>query len=176
MRGKLRIKKVVALICTSLSFVLISLSGQAQSKLITGKITGSDNGLPLPGVTVKIKGSTQAAGSKADGTYSITAGNNETLVFSFVGFLNQEVAINGRSVINVSLVSDNKTLTEVVVVGYGTTKRKDLTGAISSINADQVGKVPVTSVDQALQGRAAGVQVTNNDGAPGSSVSVLIRG
>ncbi|WP_426589116.1 SusC/RagA family TonB-linked outer membrane protein [Mucilaginibacter sp. R-33] len=176
MRGKLRIKKVVALICTSLSFVLISLSGHAQSKLITGKITGSDNGLPLPGVTVKIKGSTQAAGSKADGTYSITAGNNETLVFSFVGFLNQEVAINGRSVINVSLVPDNKTLTEVVVVGYGTTKRKDLTGAISSINADQVGKVPVTSVDQALQGRAAGVQVTNNDGAPGSSVSVLIRG
>jgi hypothetical protein len=110
MRGKLQIKKVVAFICLNLSLVLISLSGYAQSKLITGKITGSDNGLPLPGVTVKVKGTTQAAGSKVDGSYSITAGGNETLVFSFVGFLNQEVEIKGRSVINVSLVPDNKTL------------------------------------------------------------------
>jgi hypothetical protein len=77
MRGKLQIKKVVAFICLNLSLVLISLSGYAQSKLVTGKITGSDNGLPLPGVTVKIKGSTQATGSKPDGTYSITAGSNK---------------------------------------------------------------------------------------------------
>jgi TonB-linked SusC/RagA family outer membrane protein len=176
MRGKLQIKKVVAFICLNLSLVLISLSGYAQSKLVTGKITGSDNGLPLPGVTVKIKGSTQATGSKPDGTYSITAGSNETLVFSFVGFLNQEVVINGRSVINVSLSPDNKTLTEVVVVGYGTTKRKDLTGSVSSVTAEQIAKVPVTALDQALQGRSSGVQVTNNDGAPGGGVSVLIRG
>lgn len=176
MRGKLHIKKVVAFICLNLSLALISFSGYAQSKQVTGKITGSDNGLPLPGVTVRVKGGTQAAGSKADGTYSITAGSNETLVFSFVGFLNQEVAINSRSVINVSLVPDNKTLTEVVVVGYGTTKRKDLTGSVSSVTAEQIAKVPVTALDQALQGRSSGVQVTNNDGAPGGGVSVLIRG
>jgi hypothetical protein len=72
MRGKLRIKKVVAFICTGLSFMLMSLAGHAQNKVVTGKVTGSDNGLPLPGVTIKVKGSTQAAGSKADGTYSIS--------------------------------------------------------------------------------------------------------
>ncbi|AYL94912.1 SusC/RagA family TonB-linked outer membrane protein [Mucilaginibacter celer] len=176
MRGKLRIKKVVALICTGLSFMLISLAAQAQTKLVTGKVTSADNGLPLPGVTIRVKGSTQAAGSKTDGTYSITVGNNETLIFSFVGYNSQEVPVSGRSTINVSLAPDNKALTEVVVVGYGTAKRKDLTGAVSSVTAEQIAKVPVTSVDQALQGRASGVQVTNNDGAPGASVSVLIRG
>ncbi|QEM10946.1 SusC/RagA family TonB-linked outer membrane protein [Mucilaginibacter rubeus] len=176
MRGKLHIKNVVAFICLNLSLALISFSGYAQSKQVTGKITGSDNGLPLPGVTVKVKGGTQAVGSKPDGTYAITAGSNETLVFSFIGFTNQEVAINGKSVVNVSLVPDNKTLTEVVVVGYGTTKRKDLTGSVSSVTSEQIAKVPVTALDQALQGRSSGVQVTNNDGAPGGGVSVQIRG
>src|SRR5215216_2356275 len=175
MRGKLHIKKFVALIWINLALVLVSMSGYAQSK-ITGKVTGSDDGLPIPGVTVKVKGGNTLTSTNAEGVYSITASGNATLIFSFIGYASQEVAVGGNAAVNVKLSPENKALNEVVVVGYGSAKRSDVTGAISSVNAATIAKVPVTSLDQALQGRAAGVQVTNNDASPGSNITVLIRG
>jgi len=175
MRGKLHIKKFVALIWINLALMLVSMSGYAQSK-ITGKVTGADDGLPIPGVTVKVKGGTAVTSTNTEGAYSITAGSNATLIFSFIGYTSQEVAVGGNSTVSVKLSPENKALNEVVVVGYGSAKRSDVTGAISSVNAATIAKVPVTSLDQALQGRAAGVQVTNNDASPGSNISVLIRG
>jgi TonB-linked SusC/RagA family outer membrane protein len=175
MRGKLHIKKFVALIWINLALVLVSMSGYAQSK-ITGKVTGSDDGLPIPGVTVKVKGGNTLTSTNAEGVYSITASGNATLIFSFIGYASQEVAVGGNAAVNVKLSPENKALNEVVVVGYGTSKRKDLTGSVSSVSAETIAKVPVVSVDQALQGRAAGVQVTNNDASPGGNISILIRG
>lgn len=162
------------LIGLSLSLLLISLAGYAQSK-VTGKVTDGSNGQPLPGVTIKVKGVQSAAVTDLNGSYTINATPGSTLVFSFIGYATQEAAVSGATV-NITLAVDNKSLNEVVVIGYGTAKRSDLTGSISSINAATIAKVPVVSVDQALQGRAAGVQVTNNDATPGGNLSVLIRG
>jgi TonB-linked SusC/RagA family outer membrane protein len=170
---KLQIKNLVALVGLSLSLLLVSFSGYAQSNVVTGTVT--DGGLPLPGVTVTVRGTTTASVTNVNGKYSISAPAKSTLVFSFIGYTTQEIAVSG-AVLNVGMSSDAKTLSEVVVIGYGTAKRSDITGAISSVSAKQIEAVPVTSIDQALQGRAAGVQVTNNDGTPGSNVTVLIRG
>src|SRR5476651_1478884 len=124
MRGKLHIKKFVALIWINLALMLVSMSGYAQSK-ITGKVTGADDGLPIPGVTVKVKGGVAVTSTNTDGAYSITAGSNATLIFSFIGYASQEVAIGGNSSVNVKLAPENKALNEVVVVGYGSAKRSD---------------------------------------------------
>lgn len=160
----------------NLSLLLISVSGFAQSRTVTGTVTDAANGQSIPGVTVKVQSTGAAVSTNVNGTYSIKADANDKLTFSFVGYATQEVTVGNQASISVKLVADNKSLNEVVVIGYGTTKRKDLTGAVASVTAEQIAKVPVTSVDQALQGRAAGVQVTNNDGAPGGGVSVMIRG
>ena len=161
----------------ALSLVLTVLMYQvsfAQSKQISGKVTDASG--PLPGVSVKIKGSEAGTSTDENGVFSINAPSDAVLVVSYIGYGRQEVKVGERTSVNVVLIADNTTLSEVVVVGYGTQKRKDLTGAVSSVSAEQIAKVPVTQLDQALQGRSAGVQVTNNDGAPGSSVTVLIRG
>jgi TonB-linked SusC/RagA family outer membrane protein len=150
----------------------------AQNKQITGKVTTSDDGGALPGVTVKVKGTSQGVTTDINGSYKISAPANATLVFSFIGFTTQEIVVGDNSVINAKLTPDINTLAEVAVVsvGYGTQKRTDLTGSISSVSAATLESMPVTSTDQALQGRAAGVQVTSNDGSPGGNVTVLIRG
>lgn len=173
---KLQIKNLVAIIGLSLSLLVMSLSGYAQSGKVTGTVTDGSNGTPLPGVTIRVKGAQAASITDINGGYSITASPTNTLIFSYVGFINYEVVVGGNSVINAKLAPDTRSLSEVVVVGYGTSTRKDLTGSVSSVNAATIAKVPVTSLEQALQGRAAGVQVTNNDGAPGGSATVLIRG
>ncbi len=149
----------------------------AQTRQITGKVTAASDGQTLPGVSITIKGTSTGVTADANGAFKLSVQPNATLVFSFLGYVNQEVVVGSGSVYNVKLAATVNNLNEVVVVsvGYGTTKRTDLTGSISSISAAQIAKVPVTSLDQALQGRAAGVQVTNNDGAPGNSVSVVIR-
>ncbi|MET0299103.1 MAG: TonB-dependent receptor [Flavitalea sp.] len=146
---------------------------QAQST-VTGKVSSGDS--VLAGVTVQVKGSTATTQTAENGTFSISASPTSTLVFTAVGFTPQEVRVNNRMTLDVSLVSTATQLGEVVVVGYGTQRRQDVTGSVSSINAATIEKVPVNTVDQALQGRAAGVQVINNDGRPGGGVSVQIRG
>ena len=149
----------------------------AQNAQITGRVTSSDNGNPLPGVSIRVKGSATGVVSDVNGAFRISAPDNATLTFTYIGYVAQQVAVTG-AVINVKLVPDVSTLAEVAVVsiGYGTSKRSDLTGSISSVSAATIAKLPVTSLDQALQGRAAGVQVTNNDASPGGNVTVLIRG
>ena len=178
MISRLQIKNLVALIGLSLLLLMVSFSGFAQNRPITGIVTSSDNGAPLPGVSIKVKGTPIGAITDVKGAFKLSATADATLVFSYIGYDSQEVAIGGRSVINVSLVLNINSLAEVAVVsvGYGTQKRTDLTGAISSVTAKQIEDVPVTTLEQALQGRAAGVQVTNNDGTPGGNMTVLIRG
>lgn len=169
MRKELLVTCVFTLLCFFQSF--------AQQKTITGKVTGLSTGQPLAGATIVVKGSTQGTQTNAEGNFTISIPpSSETLVISSVGYETQNVALNGRTEINVQLQLSTSKLNEVVVVGYGTQKRKDLTGSVSSISSAQIEKVPVTTLDQALQGRAAGVQVTNNDGSPGGNINVLIRG
>ena len=176
MIGKLQIKNFVVVIGVSLSLLFLSLSGYAQNGTVTGTVTDGASGLPVPGVTVKVLNSREMATTDASGSYSIKAGPTSKLVFTSVGYTTQEVQVASRTKVDVKLTEENKSLSELVVIGYGTAKRKDLTGSISSVSAATIAKVPVTTLDQALQGRAAGVQVTNNDASPGGNVTVLIRG
>ncbi|MGI4728416.1 MAG: SusC/RagA family TonB-linked outer membrane protein [Janthinobacterium lividum] len=150
----------------------------AQNRQVTGKVIATDDGTSLPGVSVQVKGTTVGTVTSVNGTYSVAAPANATLVFSFIGYTTQEIPVGSRAVINLKLAPSATTLQQVnvVAVGYGTTQRKDLTGSVASVGAKQIADVPVTTTDQALQGRAAGVQVTNNDGAPGAGVQVQIRG
>jgi TonB-linked SusC/RagA family outer membrane protein len=160
-----------------LTFLLIAFTGMAafaQNRQITGKVL-SPEGTGLPGVSIAVKGSTKAVTSGNDGTFSIDAPANSTLVFTYVG-LEAVEAKAGTAPLTITLSREIKVMDQLVVIGYGTAKRRDLTGSISSVNAAQIEKVPVTSLQQSLQGRAAGVQITNNDGAPGANVSVFIRG
>ncbi|RRB07808.1 SusC/RagA family TonB-linked outer membrane protein [Larkinella rosea] len=143
---------------------------------VSGRVT-SETGEGLPGVSVVVKGSPRGTSTDAEGRYQLSVPNeNVTLVFSFVGYASQEQVIGNRSVIDIQLVPDTKALNEVVVVGYGQVKKSDLTGAVATVPVEEIKKVAVTSLDQALQGRAAGVQITQNSGAPGGTTSIRIRG
>ncbi|MEP7108544.1 MAG: TonB-dependent receptor [Ferruginibacter sp.] len=156
--------------CMLLSFQFLS----AQEITVRGKVTSGD--VPLSNVSIQVKGALNTTQTGANGEYSISAPPNGTLVFTSVGFTQQEVKVNKQTSLDINLKSTSQELAEVVVVGYGTQKRKDLTGAVSSIGEAQIQKVPVTTIDQAIQGRAAGVNVINNDGSPGGSVQIQIRG
>jgi TonB-linked SusC/RagA family outer membrane protein len=160
--------------CLLILFVFISSIAFSQTK-VSGRIIGSDN-KPVAGATVSVKGTSTATQTDNAGDFTISAPPNSTLVITAVGFTPLEVDVNGRSTINATIQTTSSQLEQVVVVGYGTQKRKDVTGAISSVTSAQIEKVPVTTAQQALQGRAAGVQIVNNDAAPGSNISVLIRG
>ena len=149
----------------------------AQTISVTGRVTSAvDADSALAGISVQVKGTKTGTVTDNNGNYAINVSANGVLVFSGVGFVMKEMPVNNQSTINVQLVADIQSLQQVVVVGYGTQRRRDLTGSVASVSAAQIEKVPVTTVDQALQGRAAGVQVVNNDAAPGGNISVLIRG
>ncbi len=156
--------------------LLSSLAVFAQQRTITGKVTDADS-KPLPNATVSVKGQNISSTTNAEGMYSINVpANSNTLVFTYVGYQQSEENIGAGNVMDVVLQLASTSMNEVVVVGYGTQKRKDVTGAVSSVSATTIAKVPVTTLDQALQGRAAGVQIINNDASPGGNISVLIRG
>ncbi len=148
----------------------------AQDRTITGKITSADDGQGIPGVTIAVKGMNKGTTSDANGVYKIAVGSNTVLVFSAVGFNTIETAVNNRSVIDIKLATDIKSLDEVVVVGYGTQKKSQLTGAISQVSAKQITEMPITNLGQAIQGRIAGVDVAQSGSKPGSTPNVLIRG
>ncbi|TYZ06071.1 TonB-dependent receptor [Hymenobacter lutimineralis] len=143
---------------------------------VSGKVL-QENGTPLPGVTVVVKGTTMGTTTNSDGTYLITAPENSTLVFSFVGFVRKEVSMpaGGSTSLNVTLMEDTQALSEVVVVGYGTQERTSVTGAVASVTAREIASQPVADATQALQGRAAGVTVTSNGGAPGGAAGTSVR-
>ncbi|MEP6613060.1 MAG: TonB-dependent receptor [Mucilaginibacter sp.] len=149
----------------------------AQTRQVTGTVSDAD-GTVIPGAGIKIKGTSTGTVTDVNGTFKLAVPDNATLVISFVGYVTKEVTVGSGSVYNVKLAPAVSNLNEVVVVsvGYGTQKRTDLTGSISSVSAATIAKLPVTSLEQSLQGRAAGVQVTNNDASPGGNVSILIRG
>ncbi|MBN9379911.1 MAG: TonB-dependent receptor [Chitinophagaceae bacterium] len=159
-----------------LVFFIASFRLLAQDKQITGRVTAGDTDSALAGASVTIKGTRMSTATGTDGTFKLTAPQNATLLITAIGYAPQEIPISGRSTLAIRLTADPKSLQQIVVVGYGTQKRKDVSGSISSISAEQIAKVPVTTLDQAIQGRSAGVQVTNNDGAPGGGVQVQIRG
>lgn len=146
-----------------------------QQTTVEGTITDAATGDPLPGASVHVKGSTRGVVSNAEGKYSIEADPDDVLVFSFIGYISQEINIGEQTVVDVALEEGIQSLEEIVVVGYGTQKRVEVTGAISSVSSEDITAVPVTTADQALQGRAAGVYVVNN-GSPGAAPTVRIRG
>ena len=156
----------------------VSMSVYAQSVTVTGKVIDSD-GYEVIGGSVTIKGAA-GVGTVTDinGNYSLKVNDasKDVLVFSYVGMTSQEVKVNGKNVINITLQVDSKVLDEVVVVGYGTVKRKDLTGSVTSVNSKELSKVPTSDVTQALAGRMAGVQIQQSEGAPGASISIRVRG
>jgi len=147
----------------------------AQSLQISGKVTDALDGSPMPGVTVQTQDKV-AVMTDIDGNYTIKANKGDVLTFSFIGMEPQSVKVESQQVINISLKEDNVALEEVVVVGYGTMKKSDLTGSVASVSGDRLKESIVTNVDQILQGRVAGVQVQSNSGAPGAATSIRVRG
>ncbi|MBQ8714117.1 MAG: TonB-dependent receptor [Prevotella sp.] len=153
---------------------MMPFSLHAQNITIKGTVSAADG--PIIGATVKVKGAQGGTVTDYDGNYTISAQSNATLVFSYVGFETKEVKVGGKHVIDVTLVEDETLLNEVVVVGYGTMRKSDLTGAVTQVDNKAFEKSVSTSIDQVLQGRAAGVQIQANTGTPGGSSTIRIRG
>ncbi|WP_188460085.1 SusC/RagA family TonB-linked outer membrane protein [Marivirga lumbricoides] len=176
MKKKLLIKFRSKIRAAKLSFLMtfLTLTALAQTT-VTGVV--SDESGPIPGATIVLKGTTNGAVSDLEGNFSIgNVPKDGILVFSFVGYKTQEIAVNNQTKINVQLEEDISSLNEVVVIGYGSMKRTDVTGAVASISNKSIEESVPTTVDQVLQGRAAGVQIQQNSGAPGASSSIRIRG
>ena len=148
----------------------------AQNRTVTGKVTSSEDGGGLPGVSISTKGSNKGTTSSVDGSYSISVGEGASLVFSFVGYNAQTVTVGNRSVVDVKLSVDNTQLSEVVVVGYGTKKRVEFTGAASTIKAAAIAERPVQSFSQGLTGQAAGVNITQPNGLLNNPPVIRVRG
>lgn len=155
--------------------IAVSITSQAQDVDVSGKVTdGKGNG--LPGVSIAVKGTTKGANSDMDGNYTISAPSSATLVFSFIGFASQEIVVGNRSKIDVTLSDDIKSLEEVVVVGYGTAKRKDVTGTVTSVSSKDFNAGVNPNPLQAIQGRVAGLVITQPNGDPNTSPTVRLRG
>lgn len=160
---------------TAILLLVATLSAFAQTKVVTGTIKDAE-GSPIPGANVILKGTTTGTTSDGDGNYSIEASADDILHISFIGFTSQEIRVGEQTRIDVRLEEDVATLQEVVVVGYGEMRRADLTSAQTSISSKDIERTLNTTIEQAIQGRAAGVYVTQNTGAPGGGISVNIRG
>jgi TonB-dependent starch-binding outer membrane protein SusC len=158
-----------------LVFLTVLFAGFAQAQDITGTV--SDNSGPLPGASVVVKGTTNSASTDLNGKYAIkNAGANAVLVFSYIGLASTEVAVAGKSVVNVVLKDDQEKLKEVVVIGYGSVKKKDATGAVDQLSSKKFDNIAATSPAEILRGKVAGVQVTSSSGEPGAATSIRIRG
>jgi len=169
-------KQLLSKVLFSMFFVLMGIQMLAQDRTVTGRVTASDDGSGIPGASIAVKGTTKGTSTDADGNYKITVSGSAVLTFSSVGFNSQDVTVGNKSQINVALAADTKALTEVVVVGYGTQKKSQLTGAISSVTSKQITEMPITNLGQAMQGRVAGVDVAQSGSKPGTVPKVLIRG
>lgn len=145
-------------------------------QIVTGVVTLDEDGQPVPGVNVLEKGTSNGTITDIDGKYSINVSSDAVLVFSFIGYLSEEIAVNNRSSISISLIPDITQLDEVVVIGYGTQKRKAITGSVSSVKGEAIKNLPVNDIAGAIQGRMAGVEVIRNSSEPGSGSNILIRG
>jgi len=149
----------------------------AQERTVSGRVTSADDGSALPGVNVVVKGTTQGTITDADGAYRITLPSGSTAIsFSFVGFVSQDVEVGSRAVVDVQLATDVTQLSEVVVTGYSSIEKRQISGAVASVKGSAIENLPLQSFDRALQGRAAGVLVQSNNGIPGGGVNIRIRG
>lgn len=156
-------------------FLFVSFWGNAQT-VVTGKVTSSEDGSPLPGVSITIKGTTKGTSTDEKGTYKLSVPANSTLQASFIGFTDAEQVVGNRSVVDFSLSSDVKSLNEVVVTGYGSQIKRDLTGNIVKIKASDIQDMPVTTFEQSIQGKAAGVQINQGTGKLAQGIQVRVRG
>jgi TonB-dependent starch-binding outer membrane protein SusC len=171
----LRAWKVAALLVALISVLAPDGYAQNSRRRISGTVSDTD-GQPLPGVNVVIKGTTTGTTSNLEGLYNLDASDADVLVFSYIGYQSAELRVGSQTRIDVKLTEDIATLSEVVVVGYGEMKRTDISSAQTSISAKEIQSTVNTTLEQAIQGRAAGVYVTQNTGQPGGGISVNIRG
>ncbi|MCK4343645.1 MAG: SusC/RagA family TonB-linked outer membrane protein, partial [Bacteroidales bacterium] len=172
MKGKILFKRLLFLVlCMS---IVASVFGQEIS--VSGKVTDATDGTTLPGVNIVEKETTNGTITDLDGNFSITVGSDATLVFSFVGYLTQEIIVGNQTTINVSLEFDIQALEEVVTIGYGTTRKEDATGSVIAISSDDFNRGAITSPQELIAGKIAGVQITNAGGAPGAGSTIRIRG
>src|SRR5690606_24307172 len=167
-------KTKISLILT-LCLVFVAQITFAQQKSVAGTVS-DESGLPLPGVNILVKGTTTGTQTDFDGKYSINATAGDVLMFSYVGLKSQEATVGGSNTLNVTLSEDASILDEIVVVGYGVQRKSEVTGAISSISASDIQGLVTPSFESQLAGRAAGVQVTSNNGIIGEAPRVRIRG
>lgn len=164
------------LVTLFLGWMICSLQASAQNKVITGRVTDSKDGTIMANATITVKGSRMATQSDANGRFALTVPSSATkLIVSSVGYADQEVVIKGASV-EVQLTSITASLSDIIVIGYGTARKKDLTGSVTVVTAKDFNKGPVTTPEQLIVGKVAGVQVTSNSGAPGSGSTIRIRG
>jgi TonB-dependent starch-binding outer membrane protein SusC len=147
-----------------------------QQTNIKGVVKDAKTGMPLPGVTVLIKSTTKGTSTDLDGNFTIKMDSKGILQFSFIGYKTVEIPTNGKTTININLTEESNQLEEIVVVGYGTSKRKDLTGSVASVTSEEINRAPVANVAQALQGKLPGVSVVAQDGRPGANISIRVRG
>ena len=165
--------KKVSLVLTTL---LMAFSLFAQNITVRGTVTDASTGEPVAFASIAVKGTTTGTTSGLDGTYSLSAPANATLLFSFLGYKTQEIAVGGRTVVDCILAPDAEYLEDVIVIGYGTTRREAKTGAVSTVKADEIAAVPASSVDKMLAGKMAGVTISSESGQPGSNSQIRIRG
>lgn len=156
--------------------LLCSAAVSAQNVKVSGKIT-DEAGVPLPGTSISEEGKARGVFADENGYYTLTVGSNSRLVFSFIGYTTQRIAVGDMSIVNVTMkLSNDASLNEVVVIGYGTARRKDVTGAINTITSKDFGNNSATTPSQLLQGKSPGVQIVNTSGIPGSGANIIIRG
>lgn len=171
------IKKRIKKLSIFVILLLVYSTGYSQDNVVTGQIIDGIDGLPLIGASIVIKGTTTGTVTDFDGNYTLTVNSlNDTLIYSYIGYLAEEVSVDGRNVINMPLTLDASEIDEIVVVGYGTQKKGDLTGAVSIVTAKDLERANANSMSKALQGRAAGVTVMSTTGQPGADMNIRIRG
>src|SRR5260370_20953979 len=159
-----------------LLLVLLGLSSMSFAQTtVTGRVVAKEDGSAIPGVNISEKGTTNGTVTDADGKYSLTVGGRATLVFSFIGLATQEIGVENRSTIDVTMETDVKALEEVVVIGYGVANKRDLTGSIVKIDGSVIADKPNTDPIASLQGKVAGLSIVNN-GTPGEAADIRIRG
>lgn len=171
--------RIIGVLFMALMIIPNGLRAETVEMLQTSKITGvvtDDFGEPVIGATVRVKNANSGTITDVNGNYSVNAASNAILVVSFVGYKTQEVAVKGKTSINITLKEDSQMLEETVVIGYGSVKKRDLTGAVSSLKSEDLLKTNPTTINQGLQGKLAGVNVAQSDGAPGAGVNIQIRG
>ena len=168
--------RTAAVLCFA-ACLTVSLPGlHAQDRITVSGAVTDEAGLPLVGLTVFVEGTTSGATTDLDGKYSIEVSPDAVLVFSYLGYRTQTVPVGGRSRIDLQLLPDTELLTDAVVIGYGTTTKKDMTGSISAVNSDDFNSGLISSPEQLINGKVSGVQITSSGGSPTSGSTIRIRG